>query len=163
MVPHLVRARSAYKDIRIHSCHYTHTHAHTHTHTDAHTLKHTCTLPPHSPPHPHTHTYRLMHAHIEMHTQRHTHTTHTHTHQQSTHHLKIAERRYQCTEWSTPELRPWQCLPAPQPCEGEYAPANTVVIVIHRFYVYRYSLLSSRLTVACDSELVTVSFHSAYF
>ena len=37
MVPHLVRAQSAYKDIRIHSFHHTHMprqmHMHTHTHT----------------------------------------------------------------------------------------------------------------------------------
>ena len=32
MAPHLLRAQSAYKDIRIHSLHYTHTHIHTHTH-----------------------------------------------------------------------------------------------------------------------------------
>ena len=32
MVPHLIRAWSAYKDIRIHLFHLTHTHTHTHTH-----------------------------------------------------------------------------------------------------------------------------------
>ena len=43
MVSHLVRARSIYKDIKIHSFHQTHTHArtharmHTHTHTHTHT------------------------------------------------------------------------------------------------------------------------------
>ena len=31
MAPHLLRAQSAYKDIRIHSFHHTHTHTHTHT------------------------------------------------------------------------------------------------------------------------------------
>ena len=31
MAPHLVRAQSAYKDIKIHSFHHTHTHTHTHT------------------------------------------------------------------------------------------------------------------------------------
>ena len=56
MVPHLVRAQSAYKDIRIHSFHQTHTHTHTHMHM--------CT---------HTHTYT--HTHIHTHT--HTHTTNT--------------------------------------------------------------------------------------
>ena len=40
MAPHLIRAQSAYKDIRIHSFH----HSHTHTHTQ------TC-----APTHPHTH------------------------------------------------------------------------------------------------------------
>ena len=50
MVPHLVRAQSAYKDIRIHSF-ITHTHTHTHTHrrTRAHTRTHIHT-------HAHTHT-----------------------------------------------------------------------------------------------------------
>ena len=48
MAPHLVRARSAYKDVRIRSFHYTHahtpytnTHTHTHTHTHARTRTHT--------------------------------------------------------------------------------------------------------------------------
>ena len=33
MAPHLVRAQSAYKDIRIHSFHHTHRHTRTHAHT----------------------------------------------------------------------------------------------------------------------------------
>ena len=33
MAPHLVRAKIAYKDIRIHSLHHTHTHTHARTHT----------------------------------------------------------------------------------------------------------------------------------
>ena len=33
MAPHLIRAQSTYKDIRIHSIHHTHTCMHTHTHT----------------------------------------------------------------------------------------------------------------------------------
>ena len=39
MAPHLVRAQSAYKDIRIHSFHLIHTHTqmHAHTHTHTHT------------------------------------------------------------------------------------------------------------------------------
>ena len=49
MAPHLVRARSAYKDIRIRSFYNTRTRActhslaraHTHTHTHAHTHTHT--------------------------------------------------------------------------------------------------------------------------
>ena len=36
MAPHLVRAQSAYKDIRIHSFHHTHISSHTHTHTHTH-------------------------------------------------------------------------------------------------------------------------------
>ena len=52
MAPHLIRAQSAYKDIRIHSLHHTHTHTHTHihTHTDA------CA---HTPRHTHTHTLQI--------------------------------------------------------------------------------------------------------
>ena len=44
MAPHLVRAQSAYKDLRIHSFQQTHTHrdgTHTHTHTVTHTHTHT--------------------------------------------------------------------------------------------------------------------------
>ena len=37
MAPHLVRAESAYRDIRTHSFHHTHTHARTHART--HTLQ----------------------------------------------------------------------------------------------------------------------------
>ena len=33
MAPHLARAQSAYKDIRIRSFHHHHHHTHTHTHT----------------------------------------------------------------------------------------------------------------------------------
>ena len=61
-MPHLVRARSTYKDIRIHSFHHTHmhthnTHIHTHTvtHTHAHTHRCTCTCT-----RAHTH-YKHMH------------------------------------------------------------------------------------------------------
>ena len=45
MVPHLVRAQSTYKDIRIHSFHHTHTHTHmcAHTQTHKHTHTHACT------------------------------------------------------------------------------------------------------------------------
>ena len=43
MVPHLIRAQSTYKDIRIHSFHYTYTHTHTHAHTHTHTHTHTNT------------------------------------------------------------------------------------------------------------------------
>ena len=39
MAPHLVRAQSAYKTIKIHSFYHTHTHA-THTHTHTHTQTH---------------------------------------------------------------------------------------------------------------------------
>ena len=35
MAPHLVRAQSAYKDIRIHSFHHSHTHTHIHTRVQA--------------------------------------------------------------------------------------------------------------------------------
>ena len=57
MAPHLARAQSAYKDIRIrssyhHHHHHTHTHRHTQTHTDTHTHTHSHT-------HTHTHTHRL--------------------------------------------------------------------------------------------------------
>ena len=58
MVPHLVRAQGAYKDIRIYSFH----HAHTHTHT------HSLSLTP-----THSHTLSLTHTH----THAHTHTTNT--------------------------------------------------------------------------------------
>ena len=37
MAPQLVRARIAYKDIRIRSFYHTHTHTHTHTRTNTHT------------------------------------------------------------------------------------------------------------------------------
>ena len=37
MAPHLVRARGAYRDIRIRSFHCTHTHAHTPEHAHTHT------------------------------------------------------------------------------------------------------------------------------
>ena len=36
MAPHLVRAWSAYKDIRTRSFSHTHTHTHTHIHTNTH-------------------------------------------------------------------------------------------------------------------------------
>ena len=74
MVLHLVRAQSAYRDIRICSLHHTrtHTHTHTHTHTDActHTPKHT-----HTHTHMYTHTLSLSLTHTHTHT--HTHTPHT--------------------------------------------------------------------------------------
>ena len=52
MVPHLVRAQSAYKDIRICSFHHTHTLSHTHarTHARAHTHTHTHTHTSWQPP-----------------------------------------------------------------------------------------------------------------
>ena len=57
MAPNLVRAQSAYKDIRIHSFHYTHTHTHTHTQT------HACTpAPPPKKKHTHTHTHNNNHT-----------------------------------------------------------------------------------------------------
>ena len=62
MAPHLIRAQSAYKDIRVHSFHHTHMHTHAHT----------CT-------HMHTHTHAHTHTHMYTHTCTHTH-THTHTH-----------------------------------------------------------------------------------
>ena len=43
MAPHLVRAESAYKDIRIHSFHHTRTHTHTHARTHARTYARTHT------------------------------------------------------------------------------------------------------------------------
>ena len=50
MAPHLVRAQSTYKDMRIHSFHHTHTHAYSDTRTQSQfTYTHTCT-------HSHTHT-----------------------------------------------------------------------------------------------------------
>ena len=44
MAPHLWRAHSAYKDIRIRSFYHTdaRTHVHTHTHTQTHAHTHTC-------------------------------------------------------------------------------------------------------------------------
>ena len=41
MAPHLVRAQSTYKDIRIHSFHHSHTHTHARAHQDARTHTHT--------------------------------------------------------------------------------------------------------------------------
>ena len=54
MAPHLVRAQSAYKDIRICSFHHTHIHACMHIHKYTHTYTHTHT-------HTHTHHYKYMH------------------------------------------------------------------------------------------------------
>ena len=64
MAPHLVRAQSAYKDIRIRSFHHTHTH----THTLSLSLSLSLSLT-HTHTHTHTHTLSLSHTH-----------THTHTH-----------------------------------------------------------------------------------
>ena len=85
LVPHLVRAQSDYKDVRICSFHHTHTHIHTHAHTHTHTHTHTqhtythqdaCA---HPASHTHAHTYACMHTctHARTHARMHTH-THTH-------------------------------------------------------------------------------------
>ena len=72
MAPHLVRAQSDYKNIRIHSFHYTHTHPHTHTHT---------------------HTQARTHAHARTHAR-----THTHTHIERPVVGSLApERLFQCS------------------------------------------------------------------
>ena len=62
MAPHLVRARSAYKDIRIRSFHHTHTHTDTHTHTRTHARTHA-----------RTHTHKHTHARARARTHAHTH------------------------------------------------------------------------------------------
>ena len=68
MVPHLVSAQSAYRDIKICSFHHTHTHTHTHTHRCMRT---------------HTQTHARTHAQA-THTQTHMHThARTHTHYKS--------------------------------------------------------------------------------
>ena len=80
MAPNLVRARSAYKDIRIRSFHYTH--ARTHSFTLIHTHSHTHTH--NTPTHTHTHTHHTpthSHTHTRTRTRTHTH-THTHTHRE---------------------------------------------------------------------------------
>ena len=66
MAPHLVRARSAYKDVRIRSFYYTH--ARTNSLTHIHTI------------HQHTHTHTRARARLRTHTHQHTHHTPTHTH-----------------------------------------------------------------------------------
>ena len=59
MVPHLARAQSAYKDVKIHSFH------HTHTHTQTHTPRYTHTGHTHTHTHIHTHTLQI-HALLVM-------------------------------------------------------------------------------------------------
>ena len=58
IVPHLIRAQSAYSVIRICSFYHTHTHTHAHTCTHTHTHTHTPT-----PTHTHTHTHTNTHTH----------------------------------------------------------------------------------------------------
>ena len=60
MVPHLVRAQSAYKDIRIHSFHHTHIQMHARTQPDTH-------IRMRARAHTHTHTHTLqIHALLVM-------------------------------------------------------------------------------------------------
>ena len=62
IAPHLIRALSAYKDIRI--CSFHHTHPHTHTHTLSLSPP-SLTTPPLSLTHTHTHTYAIPHPNAD--------------------------------------------------------------------------------------------------
>ena len=62
MAPHLIRAQSAFKDIRIHSFHHTHTHTQKHARARARTHTH-ITHTHHT--HTHTHTHKQTHTHYK--------------------------------------------------------------------------------------------------
>ena len=79
MVPHLVRAQSAYKDmgmlISSHTQSHTHTLIHTHTHTHTNILSHI-----HACMHTWVCSFHHTHSHTHIHTLARTH-THTYTHE----------------------------------------------------------------------------------
>ena len=102
MVPHLVRAQSTYKDIRIDSFHLKHTHTHTPRCVHAHTQTHA-----HPPTHTHTHPDACTHTPRHTHMRTHSHTTHTHTY---THHTCTHTNACACATHMHAHYKCMHCL-----------------------------------------------------